>query len=82
MSWSSSSGWTNYILYLYIEYVKFQRLAFIATEILSDETKSSGSIPSPHPVHSFARILKWPSYRILWSDLKKRKSAQLEAPTF
>ena len=30
-----------------------------------NETKSSGSIPSPHKVHSFARILKWPSFKIL-----------------
>ena len=51
--------------------LNFQRLASIATEIYkSNETNSSGSIPSPHPVHSFVRVLKWPSFKTLQPDSK------------
>ena len=68
-------------MFLYIlNMLNFKRVALIPTEIQSDEAKNSGSIPSPHPVHSFARILKWPSFRILWSDLEKQiQGAQLDA---
>ena len=59
------------ILFLYIvNMLNFKRLALIATEIQSDETKISGSILSPHQVHSFTRILKWPSFKILRLDSK------------
>ena len=39
--------------------LNFKRLALIAIKIKSDETESSGSMPSCHPVHSFTRISKW-----------------------
>ena len=34
--------------------LNFKRLALIATEMQSNETKCFGSIPSPHQVHSIA----------------------------
>ena len=37
--------------------LNFKRLALIATEMYSNETKCFGSIPSPHRVHSCAKIL-------------------------
>ena len=52
--------------------LNLKKLALKATEIQSDETKYFGSIPSPHPVYSFARILKWPSFRILWIEFEKK----------
>ena len=39
--------------------LNFKKLTLIASKIYSEETKSSGSILSPHAVHSYARILKW-----------------------
>ena len=68
-------------LFLYIlNMINIKKLVLIATEIQSDETKSSGSIPAPPPVHSIARILKWPSFRILWSYFEKKiQGVQLDA---
>ena len=34
--------------------------------------KSSGSLPSPHPVHAVTKNLEWPSCKILRPDLKKK----------
>ena len=42
--------------------LNFKRLALIATEMQSNETKCFGSIPSPHQVHSCAIILVLDQY--------------------
>ena len=42
--------------------INFKRLALIATEMQSNETKCFGSIPSPHQVHSCAIILVLDQY--------------------
>ena len=48
--------------------LNIKKLAVVATEIYSNEIKSSGSIPAPNSVHSIARIFKWPSFKILLAD--------------
>ena len=42
--------------------INFKRLALIATEMQSNETKCFASIPSPHQVHSCAIILVLDQY--------------------
>ena len=49
--------------------INFKRLALIATEMQSNETKCFGSIPSPHQVHSCAIILVLDQYSFLQQHL-------------
>ena len=44
------------VFFVYIEHGKFQKASFDSNR--GGETKSSGSLPSPHPVYAVAKFLK------------------------